>query len=99
MFKGKVFQGILALILTSLLWGTSFPMIKLIVSEISSFTYTWFRSLLAILILSPYVVFMFFKKNLDRKTVRGGLFAGLAYALGLWLQGWGTSYTLSLIHI
>ena len=93
MFKERAFHGVLALILTSLLWGSSFPVIKLVVSEVSSYTYTWFRSFLAILILLPYVVFVYFKKNLDKKVVEGGLLAGLAYALGLWLQGWGTSYT------
>jgi len=89
----REFYGVSALLLTTLLWGSSFPVIKLVMSEISGYTYTWIRSSLALLILLPYVLHIRSIGRLNRKTVEGGLIAGIAYALGLWLQGWGTSYT------
>ncbi len=85
--------GVSALLLTTVLWGSSFPVIKLVMSEISGYTYTWIRSSLALLILFPYVLHVCSTGKVGKETVKGGLLAGIAYALGLWLQGWGTSYT------
>ncbi len=99
---GGMYKGIFFLITTSLLWGTSFPFIKIIVTHISDYTYTWLRSLFALAGLSPYVIYYLVRlrrnKGLYRIfifSVRGGLLAGIAYALGLWLQGLGTRYTLA----
>ncbi len=94
-------RGILVLILTSLLWGTSFPVIKILVTHISDYTYTWLRSLFAILGLAPYTVYYYIVKARASKSyyqdfihsLHGGLLAGVSYALGLWLQGLGTRYT------
>ncbi len=89
----KKFYGILALLLTTILWGSSFPIIKLVMLKISGYTYTWMRSFLALLLLLPYVLYLRNVGELKREVVKGGLIAGFAYALGLWLQGWGTKYT------
>ncbi len=91
--KNKVTYGVSALLLTSILWGSSFPAIKLVVSEVSSYTYTWVRSSLALMVLLPYLVYVYLKKGISWKAVKGGLMAGIAYSLGLWLQGWGTKFT------
>ena len=90
---GFVYRGLMVLLLTTLLWGSSFPVIKFVVAEISEFTYVWFRSLVALAGLTPYTLYMVFKKRLDRKVVVGGFITGIVYAVGLWLQGWGTKYT------
>ncbi|MCD6340583.1 MAG: DMT family transporter [Desulfurococcales archaeon] len=88
------YKGVTALVLTSLLWGTSFPVIKVVVTDVSEFTYTWLRSLVAVAGLLPYLMYYLRRHgSLSSETVKGGLLAGLAYALGLWLQGWGTRYT------
>ncbi len=79
--------------LTAALWGSSFSVIKVVVSEVGSFTYTWVRSTIAILGLSPYVAYAARRGRLTREAALGGLMTGLAYALGLWLQGWGTGLT------
>ncbi|RLF99528.1 MAG: EamA/RhaT family transporter [Thaumarchaeota archaeon] len=91
--RRPVYRGLAALLLTTLLWGSSFPAIKFVVDEISEFTYVWFRSLVALAGLTPYTLYMVFKRRLDREVVVGGFLAGIAYAVGLWLQGWGTKYT------
>lgn len=86
-------RGVLALIATSILWGSSFPAIKIVVGSVSSYTYTWVRSALAITGLLPYLVIALRKGRVTALAIKGGLLAGLTYALGLWLQGLGTRYT------
>ena len=86
-------KGLVALILTSVLWGTSFPVIKTVMYYVNEYTYTWVRSLIAILGLTPYLLYTYYRGRFSVSTAKGGLLAGIAYALGLWLQGWGTKYT------
>jgi drug/metabolite transporter (DMT)-like permease len=86
-------KGLVALILTSVLWGTSFPVIKTVMYYVNEYTYTWVRSLIAILGLTPYLLYTYYRGRFSVSTAKGGLLAGMAYALGLWLQGWGTKYT------
>ncbi|MHA1595893.1 MAG: DMT family transporter [Candidatus Baldrarchaeia archaeon] len=86
-------KGVAALIATTVLWGTSFPAIKVVVSSISEYTYVWTRSLIALILLLPYVIYTRKNQGISRQSIRGGLLAGIAYAIGLWLQGWGTRYT------
>jgi len=86
-------KGLVALILTSVLWGTSFPIIKTVMYYVNEYTYTWVRSLIAILGLTPYLLYTYFRGEFSVSTAKGGLLAGVAYALGLWLQGWGTKFT------
>jgi len=86
-------KGFLALIIVTLLWGSSFPVIKLVVSDIGGYSYTWMRSGIASALLAPYVVYRAKQKTLSRRVAVGGMLTGVAYALGLWLQGWGTGLT------
>jgi drug/metabolite transporter (DMT)-like permease len=60
---------------------------------VNEYTYTWVRSLIAILGLTPYLLYTYYRGRFSVSTAKGGLLAGIAYALGLWLQGWGTKYT------
>jgi len=86
-------KGFLALIAVTLLWGSSFPVIKIVVSDIGGYSYTWIRSGIASALLAPYVVYRARRKALSRRVAVGGMVTGIAYALGLWLQGWGTGLT------
>ncbi len=90
---GRGVRGLTALLLTSTLWGTSFPAIKFVVGLVDEYTYTWMRSLIAIAGLIPYLIYVLRRGGFPTTSVKGGLLAGIAYALGLWLQGWGTKYT------
>jgi drug/metabolite transporter (DMT)-like permease len=88
--------GPLVLLIATVLWGSTFPVIKLVVTDIGSFAYVWIRGLIAVLCLLPYVVFRLVKQSYNpvyRRVIIGGLLTGVAYALGLWLQGWGTGLT------
>ncbi|MEL9998258.1 MAG: DMT family transporter [Sulfolobales archaeon] len=91
--SSSMLKGLVALILTSVLWGTSFPVIKTVMYYVNEYTYTWVRSLIAILGLTPYLLYTYYRGRFSVSTAKGGLLAGIAYALGLWLQGWGTKYT------
>jgi drug/metabolite transporter (DMT)-like permease len=86
-------RGVLLLLGTSLLWGSSFPAIKYSVSGISEYTYTWLRSAVAMIGLAPYMAYALSRGRVSRRTVERGVMVGVAYALALWLQGWGTKYT------
>ncbi len=84
--------GILALLGTVLLWGSSFTAIKVTVSVISPLTYVWLRALIAFLGLTPYVLYVSRHSSI-KAWVKGGLVTGAVFALGLLFQGWGTKYT------
>ncbi len=93
MSGGRKLVGVAALLGTVLLWGSSFPGIKVVVDTVDPMTYVWLRSLIAALVLAPYVVLGVRRGRDLGDSVRGGLATGIAFALGLWLQGWGTRYT------
>lgn len=86
-------RGAALLVAASFLWGTSFPAIKVLVGGLDPLSYTWMRGALAAAALAPYVARKAARGELDRAALEGGLKAGAAYTLGLWLQGLGTAYT------
>ncbi len=86
-------RGVTALLVTTILWGSSFPIIKIVVGETKGFCYAWMRSSVSVLSLLPYLLYCLYKGRFRREVVLGGLITGISYALGLWLQGWGTGLT------
>ncbi len=84
---------VFSLLLTTIIWGTSFPAIKIVTSFIDPVTYTWVRGLIALLGLTPVLIHSLVRGSLGRRVVLGGSLTGLIFAAGLWLQGWGTSLT------
>ena len=87
-------KGLIALLGTTILWGSSFPAIKMVMGLVDEYTYTWLRGLIALLGLTPYVLYKSLSsKRIGMRVIKGGLLAGIAYSLGIWLQGWGTKYT------
>lgn len=87
------FRGAGFLLLTTLLWGSSFPAIKVVMASLDEFTYTWLRGAIALTAMAPIVIYYHLRDGLRKSEVVGGLITGIAYTLGLWLQGWGTKYT------
>lgn len=86
-------RGVVALIIASVVWGSTFPIIKIVVKHVNSFRYVWIRSLLAVLAMVPYIAYRLWKGSVAKRSVIGGLLIGSAYTLALWLQGLGTFYT------
>ncbi|WP_440059767.1 DMT family transporter [Thermogladius sp. 4427co] len=82
---------ITALVLTSIIWGSSFLFIKLSVSSIDGITYTFYRALISLLVLSP--IGLLRPREINTNALKKGLYVGVSYILGLSLQGLGTQYT------
>jgi drug/metabolite transporter (DMT)-like permease len=86
--------GPLLLILVSILWGTSFPLIKMVVSKISAGEYVAFRFSLSVMLIIPYVFYILLKNKARlQEAARPGVVLGLLYSGGIFLQGLGTGYT------
>ncbi len=82
------------LVIVSILWGTSFPLIKMVVSRINAGEYVAFRFSLSVFLLLPYFVHSLFKnKTRLRGAAKPGAILGLLYFGGIFLQGLGTRYT------
>lgn len=106
--KAKIL-GLLSLTVTTILWGTSFAFIKLSMGEVDPLTYTFIRTALATLALTPMLLWKLARSSLDYKSFKQGFITGLAYTSGLCLQAAGTAYTdpstsafitgLSTIHV
>jgi len=77
------------LVLTCAAWGSSFPAIKIVVGslELDPAAYTVLRSLLTLIVVTPFML----GKRLQFYPLL--LLLGLSYALGMYLQGFGTAYT------
>ncbi|MGQ9479233.1 MAG: DMT family transporter [Thermoproteota archaeon] len=88
--------GLSMLILVSLLWGTSFPMIKIAVSAVGADEYVKIRFLMATLLLMPYFLHRLVKnRNVSLRALKAGTILGILYFGGIFLQGLGTKYTLA----
>lgn len=86
-------RGLIALLVVTTLWGSSFPAIKVTMNYIDEWTYTWLRNAIAIVGLLPYLLYAYIKGKVSRRAVTGGLIIGIAYTIGLFFQGWGTKFT------
>ncbi|MDW8033446.1 MAG: DMT family transporter [Nitrososphaerota archaeon] len=86
--------GSLILVLVSILWGTSFPLIKIVTIIIDANGYVAFRFLITVLILLPYFIHVLLKRRNELyKVIKPGTILGLIYFGGIFLQGIGTKYT------
>ncbi|MCI4461953.1 MAG: DMT family transporter [Thermogladius sp.] len=84
-------KGLTALVLTSLIWGSSFIFIKLSVSSIDGLAYTFYRAVLALAILAP--VGLAYRRRFSPRSLKKSFIVGLSYIIGLALQGLGTEFT------
>ncbi|MGQ9596529.1 MAG: DMT family transporter [Thermoproteota archaeon] len=86
--------GTFLLVLVSLLWGTSFPLIKIVVSNVSTSEYVAFRFALSTSLLLPYFTYGLFRNKTSlREAAKPGAMLGLLYFGGIFLQGLGTGHT------
>ncbi|MBO3832722.1 MAG: DMT family transporter [Candidatus Brockarchaeota archaeon] len=86
--------GPLLLVIVSILWGTSFPLIKIVVSRINAGEYVALRFTLSVILLLPYFVHGLLKNRSKMREAAGpGAVLGLLYFGGIFLQGLGTGYT------
>lgn len=91
---GAKILGPSLLVIVSILWGTSFPLIKIVVSRINAGEYVTFRFTLSVLLLLPYFAHSLFKNRVKMlEAAKPGVILGLLYFGGIFLQGLGTGYT------
>jgi len=89
----RALKGVLLLFAITLLWGTSFPVIKVVMSGVSPYAYTGLRALVSTLALAPLLIVDVKNRGFDRQGLRFGLLSGVMYSFGIFFQGWGTAYT------
>ena len=87
---GRVFPAFL-LVVVSLVWGLTFPLIKLALFEVDAFAFLSVRFLLAILFLFPVFWRDLFSAGVD--ALRDSAFVGLFLALTYLFQTVGLRYT------
>src|SRR5690606_32817075 len=84
-----------ALILTTLIWGGTFPIIKNALANISPMLFITLRFSLASILVLPFILKIL--KNTPRKALIGGMFLGLIYFLGFAAQTAGLKFTSASI--
>ncbi len=89
--KSRRTVGIGALFLTTLIWGGTFTIVKVVLNDISSMLFIGLRFLVASLIILP---FAFYKlKKMNRQQFKMGLILGFLLFIGFAFQTVGLKYT------
>ncbi|HSP87793.1 MAG TPA: DMT family transporter [Ignavibacteriaceae bacterium] len=79
------------LMVTALIWGITFVIIKSALNDISPFFFISLRFLFSTIFLLPFVFKIF--KGINKQTIKGGLVLGLLYFLSFSTQTLGLKYT------
>ncbi len=82
-------RGLLALLLVTLVWGTTFPAMKLLSAQLDALQLIWLRFAIALVVLVPVW------RGLRRAELRWGLLLGGLLFLAFWLQIEGLARTSS----
>ncbi len=90
-------KGIVLLLLTALIWGSSFVSQSIGIKSVDAFTFMGLRTILGTLILVP-VVLIFRDRSepfMDGKTIRSGVILGIVFAVAQNLQQFAFYYSTS----
>ncbi len=77
-------------VMTTILWGTSFIITKIIIQDLPVFLYISIRSSIAIIGFFPVLTHL---KYVNKKVIRAGLLTGFAYYLAITFQTFGLQTT------
>ena len=97
--KNKRFYGNLMLILTALIWGSSFVAQSVGMDYIGPFTFNAIRCIIGGIVLIPIILIMgkvkkeSKNKNNNKQLILGGILCGIALFTGSTLQQFGISFT------
>ncbi len=89
--KGKGLQGRLALLLCSIIWGTSFVVLKNTLNSIGTMWVLSIRFTVSALLLGAAAGKRL--KHVSQRCIQGGALAGLSLALAYIVQTYGLVYT------
>lgn len=87
----KQLKGDISLLLVTIVWGTSFPIMSIALKDIPPYSFIAIRYALAGIILGVFFIKRF--KDINLKTIKGGVFVGAALGFGVILQALGLVYT------
>ncbi|MBF9266645.1 DMT family transporter, partial [Paracidovorax cattleyae] len=82
-------QGLLALLLVTMVWGTTFPAMKMLSAHLDALQIIWMRFAIALAVLSPMW------RGMRRAEFGWGLMLGALLFLAFWLQIEGLARTSS----
>ena len=90
-------KGIILLVLTALIWGSSFVAQSIGIESVDAFTFMALRTILGSLILLPVVLFMGdgLRSLFEKKTLRAGIILGTVFAVAQNLQQFAFYYSTS----
>ena len=90
-------KGIIILLLTAVIWGSSFVSQSIGIKSVDAFTFMAVRTILGTLVLLPVVIIMNggLKGLLNKKTIISGLILGTVFAVAQNLQQFAFYYSTS----
>ena len=90
-------KGIIILLLTALIWGSSFVAQSIGIKNVDAFTFMAVRTILGTLVLLPVVLISNggFSNLIDKKTLKAGLILGSVFAVAQNLQQFAFYYSTS----
>ncbi|MBQ6540066.1 MAG: DMT family transporter [Oscillospiraceae bacterium] len=106
--KNTQFKGVVMLLLTALIWGSSFVAQSVGMETIEAFTFNGIRTLMGAAFLLPFILIrdrvtgrkmtaeqLEARRALNRKTVKSGLILGLVFCVACNLQQFAFYYSTS----
>ena len=91
--KIREFGADFSLLLVAIAWGCTFIPVQQAVEETPVYIFLFWRFITATVLMSVLAVKHF--KNIDRRTVKGGIVLGVFLFLGFAFQTFGLTYTYS----
>jgi len=87
--------GIILLLITAIIWGSSFVAQSIGMEKVDAFTFTGIRTLLGVIILIPVTLSINRGFDLSRKTLTAGLALGIVFSLAQNFQQFAFYYSTS----
>lgn len=87
--------GIIILLITAIIWGSSFVAQSIGMESIDAFTFTGIRTTLGMLFLLPFTLLINKVFDFSRKTLRAGLILGVVFSLAQNFQQFAFYYSTS----
>ena len=82
--------AIFLLLLTTVLWGTTFIITRTLIQDIPIFLYMGLRNLIGLIGFAPLLITF---KKINKQILSFGIFAGVIYFFAMFFQTWGLQTT------
>ena len=88
-------SGIICLLITAVIWGSSFVAQSIGMQSIDAFTFTGIRTTLGVIFLLPFTLIINKGFDFSRKTLRAGLILGIVFSFAQNFQQFAFYYSTS----